>query len=74
MKIRVEEGVAKRERCIGGLDVRDEKRFGVGEFVVGEERTDDGEKRKRRIRRKCSGNRRLSPMEERDEGFGFLSE
>lgn len=47
MKIRVEERVAKRERCIGGSDVGDEERLGVGEFVVGEKRTDNGEKRKR---------------------------
>lgn len=50
MKIWVEEKVAKRERCIGGTDVRDEKRLGVGEFVVREKRTNDGEKGKRRIR------------------------
>lgn len=47
MKIRVKERVTKRERCIGGANVGDEKRFGVGEFVVREKRTDDGEKRKR---------------------------
>lgn len=44
MKIRMKKRVAKRERCIGGTDVGDEKRLGVCEFVVGEKRTDDGEK------------------------------
>jgi|APAra0007618257_1042622.scaffolds.fasta_scaffold04869_3 hypothetical protein len=47
MKIRVKERVAKRERCIGGADIGDEKRLGVGEFVVREKRTDDGDKWKR---------------------------
>lgn len=75
VEIRVEEGVGERERSIGGSDVGDEERFGVGEFVVGDERTDDGEKgKRRRIRWECVGGRGFSPVEEREEGFGSLGE
>lgn len=75
VEIRVEEGVGERERSIGGgLDVGDEKGLGVGEFVVGDEGTDDGEKGERGVRWECVGGRGFSPVEEKEESFGSLGE
>lgn len=81
VEIRVEEGVGEGEWCttIGGCcccceDVGDEERFGVGEFVVGDERADEGEKGERGVGWEGFGGRGFSPVEEGEEGFGSLGE
>lgn len=75
VEIRVEEGGGERERSIGGCeDVGDEEGFGVGEFVVGDERADDREEWERGVWWECVGGGGFGPVEEREEGFGSFGE